>query len=612
MLRGRLLRARTSRALSLRASLTLILFLSFPSNALRLTSTDNPYSPKARHPGTGSAPVRQQSFSLFSRPAFHDQPSRALSTSTLFAAVPRMSHGPKAPVTALDPSRANASEPPDALNMPGSSTSNTGAPAQGAPSRQRPSQPAASARRPQPPSRSSFLQTPPAPAFQQRISPPQPQDNSQLPSNPAPNFYRNPSPHYQPHSPYMQRPGYPGPHYAGTPQQQPMMIHSPHHYPFPHLPTATSPDSSIPSMAYSQPSMLPMLSQHGQIYSYSAPSPDSGQPQHSYGTAAATPNMSMYSQPLDPSSPAPHSPLSPGQGSNPPPLNRQSSFVGQTGYQHMGYSTAAPAYVPPPFGTAQSIYSSPYQPPYPQSYAPSAEQDASGAWWYLPPGTTGSMPYENMQGSFPYGMSYQPQNLHEVEGATGSSSAFPTSPSASRPPASFSGPAGTHGREPPFSRSHTAPQGSSVPSAAEQPQPPGPTAPVGEVRPHPGRKSYHPNPPAQRSEWVMWAGNVPSDATQEELWRFFSQQTVPGRRPLPESASGANVESVSGGVSSIFLISRSNCAFVNFETEQHLEAATIRFNGQPLRPADPRCPRLVCRIRRLVRSMKNSYFAFLT
>ena len=48
---------------------------------------------------------------------------------------------------------------------------------------------------------------------------------------------------------------------------------------------------------------------------------------------------------------------------------------------------------------------------------------------------------------------------------------------------------------------------------------------------------------------------------------------------------------------SIFLISRSNCAFVNFTSEVHLLAAIRHFNGQQLRPGDPRCPRLVCRVR---------------
>ena len=97
------------------------------------------------------------------------------------------------------------------------------------------------------------------------------------------------------------------------------------------------------------------------------------------------------------------------------------------------------------------------------------------------------------------------------------------------------------------------------------------------------RQSYHPNPPAQRSEWVMWAGNIPSDATHDEVYRFFSQ--APGDR-------------ASTGVVSVFLISRSNCGFVNFESEAFLLDAISRFNGVPLRADDPRCARLVCRVRR--------------
>lgn len=113
------------------------------------------------------------------------------------------------------------------------------------------------------------------------------------------------------------------------------------------------------------------------------------------------------------------------------------------------------------------------------------------------------------------------------------------------------------------------------------------------------RKQYHPNPPASRSEWVMWAGNVPSDATHDELWRFFNRTPLPSPvSPLLSSASdAASQASAHGGVSSIHLISRSNCAFVNFETEAHLQAAIRHFNGLPLRAGDPRCPRLVCRIR---------------
>ncbi|KAG9096351.1 hypothetical protein FS749_008663 [Ceratobasidium sp. UAMH 11750] len=127
------------------------------------------------------------------------------------------------------------------------------------------------------------------------------------------------------------------------------------------------------------------------------------------------------------------------------------------------------------------------------------------------------------------------------------------------------------------------------------------------------RRPWHPNPPVARSEWVMWVGNVPSDATHDELWTFFNQDTTArepsaatgsGRTLLPpapvgpaEATGGSNAEP-SHGVSSVFLISRSNCAFVNYEEEVYLSRAVSFFNGRPLRPHDPRCPRLVCRVRR--------------
>ncbi|KAI0295676.1 YT521-B-like domain-containing protein [Multifurca ochricompacta] len=59
-----------------------------------------------------------------------------------------------------------------------------------------------------------------------------------------------------------------------------------------------------------------------------------------------------------------------------------------------------------------------------------------------------------------------------------------------------------------------------------------------------------------------------------------------------------NGPQVYGGVSSIFLIARSNCAFLNFQSEDQRDAAIARFHGQSIRPDDLRCPRLVCRIRR--------------
>ncbi|KAI0000279.1 YT521-B-like domain-containing protein [Russula vinacea] len=116
----------------------------------------------------------------------------------------------------------------------------------------------------------------------------------------------------------------------------------------------------------------------------------------------------------------------------------------------------------------------------------------------------------------------------------------------------------------------------------------------------PGTSSYHPKLPAHRSEWVMWVGNVPSDVTPDELRVFFN-------RP-PESSSQSrqspDLRQVYGGVSSVFLIARSNCAFVNFESEAQLEAAIARFHGKPIHPDNLPCPRLVCRVRKRTDDLK--------
>jgi hypothetical protein len=80
----------------------------------------------------------------------------------------------------------------------------------------------------------------------------------------------------------------------------------------------------------------------------------------------------------------------------------------------------------------------------------------------------------------------------------------------------------------------------------------------------------------------------PSNVSHEELWRFFNTT-------VPTSAQGATEPW--RGPSSIFLISRSSCAFVNFSSVADLDRAVPFFNGLSLRPWDNRCPRMVCRIR---------------
>ncbi|PWN18637.1 hypothetical protein BCV69DRAFT_301118 [Microstroma glucosiphilum] len=109
-----------------------------------------------------------------------------------------------------------------------------------------------------------------------------------------------------------------------------------------------------------------------------------------------------------------------------------------------------------------------------------------------------------------------------------------------------------------------------------------------------GRRSEH-RPADTRSEHVMWVGNVPTDATQEELWSIFS--TLP---PLPQQDQEGEQERERWphGILSIFIIARSNCAFVNYTTPDYLTRAVEFFHGKSLRPHDARCPKLVCRIRK--------------
>jgi hypothetical protein len=86
------------------------------------------------------------------------------------------------------------------------------------------------------------------------------------------------------------------------------------------------------------------------------------------------------------------------------------------------------------------------------------------------------------------------------------------------------------------------------------------------------------------------ANGSPGNTSHEELWKYFNS-TVPS---LPDEEEAPEWH----GPSSIFLISRSQCAFVNLSSQSDLDRAVQFFNGKSLRPNDPRCPRMVCRIRK--------------
>ncbi|KAF9261577.1 hypothetical protein L218DRAFT_1001634 [Marasmius fiardii PR-910] len=284
------------------------------------------------------------------------------------------------------------------------------------------------------------------------------------------------------------------------------------------------------------------------------------------------------------------------------------TFTNPGQFQSLRYS---PIPHSPQYAGYQAPY--PYQSPqysYPRPFS-STDADSQRGWWYLPVAAHqpqyDSTPPPPSYAAGPFTMAYSPvshQPQQQEMERLGSNSPAHIYPNPSSPPL-------------PPPQSHvprTSFNPSQPPAPSSAPPSPAPTPPDPSPKPAAGRKPYHPSPPAHRSEWVMWTGNVPHDATHDELWRFFTQKpptppasaqppplpshnsssTTPNRPSSPSSSS----EKWNSGVISIFLISRSSCAFVNYENSSTLEFAIRRFNGLPLRPHDPRCPRLVCRVRK--------------
>lgn len=203
---------------------------------------------------------------------------------------------------------------------------------------------------------------------------------------------------------------------------------------------------------------------------------------------------------------------------------------------HPGHSTFATYTQTHPYPPSFSPQQFRPQPPppvmYPQ-YAPAgahscphlspALQDAErGTWWYAPPPLLGSHRHPSSS-QHHYG-AYSPQQPSVYE------------------PAHHPHPAQ---REPP-SPSHASASEAHLGASALRAEPSHGERPAGDTRDierrdrdcasnrdrdkdkdtHRAkpleRQPYHPAPPAHRSNWVMWAGNVPSDAKHDELWRFFT------------------------------------------------------------------------------------------
>ncbi|KAG8885632.1 hypothetical protein FRB98_001725 [Tulasnella sp. 332] len=280
-----------------------------------------------------------------------------------------------------------------------------------------------------------------------------------------------------------------------------------------------------------------------------------------------------------------------------------------------------------------------------------------GTWLYLPPG---GGPPQQYQGA-PFGLGYGTPPHQELAGQSTPSGELPTATPEAEPstsPSAYRGTGGSWRRGGAAPRrggrgSYRGPRGggptgaglaAGSPSGGSRPPPNASESPSGSSRPprkstlmgaltapaymrrgaSPVRQAFHPKPPTHGNEWVMWVGNVPENTTDAELWQFFQNPQIVnsmqammdsyarGVEPDPtawqhelDTASSQQPEDPSSsseppknGVTSIFLIKTSYCAFVNFDSEESLKRAVRTFNGVPLHPYDPECPRLVCRRRR--------------
>ncbi|KAH9979896.1 YT521-B-like domain-containing protein [Lactifluus volemus] len=290
---------------------------------------------------------------------------------------------------------------------------------------------------------------------------------------------------------------------------------------------------------YASPSIMSVLRRQAPVFPYQGPSHPASSPRHTFTTSAAFPALPIY----------PHSPVTPPHHPTRRCLYKHLlaprvecgvlHHILTKPYTPVGYTTPPPyaypqtSYVP---AHALSIYES-QSPPltshYAQSYGSHPNQENRGTWWYLPQGVATAYPHEAPQ----HELQSQPnsdhpspiqQNEDERPGQPRTGK-LPINPSPSQKRL-FRSRSGALNLEATSSSSAT-------PIKITEGAPSG----------------------GNRSEWVMWTGNVPSDATHDELRDFFNQPLL----PLSPGQSQSSTEPVQiyGGVSSIFQIPRSNCTF---------------------------------------------------
>jgi RNA recognition motif-containing protein len=355
----------------------------------------------------------------------------------------------------------------------------------------------------------------------------------------------------------------------------------------PHLHVAHSPSFAFPHHigppvreenthhpAYVSPSTMTVPLPHAPVYQYRTPDLVPISPY------VFPPSVSAPSSPIYPTSPPPHPPPTLrhsasghfGSPHHPTPYGFHGPYTPMGHTAPSSYAYPSPAFVPAP---SPPQHSRPYTFP--------TGQESQGTWWYSPPGS--AVAFSSFDGS---------QREFQPRVAAGYSTVGELDEEPPDQPNTVSLPSETQQNR---SLAHLDRPSNEVRQEAAQPGS-SPTSITSARARHQERRSYYPNPPAHRSEWVMWAGNVPSDVTQDELQEYFNQPLPPAESGTPKDRQQGVYGGVYGGVLTVFLISRSNCAFVNFGSEEQLLAATVRFHGHPIRPHDQRCPRLVCRVRR--------------
>lgn len=338
---------------------------------------------------------------------------------------------------------------------------------------------------------------------------------------------------------------------------------------------------------YTVPAQPPLSIAHSTPYSYPHVYHPAPLPESSIGRPVP---HSTYPHPPNQEEAGSSSTIASGPRSHPssPAGNLSPTYMGSGQFPGMTY--------PSTIGTQQFAYAQNYTATTPPMYRPYGSvayphhpapvpEDHQGTWYFLSHGTAPQAPqyrYEGPHYQHPYPAHYA-QSLAANRGPYAPQQSTSRSLSAPLPCA----PAGSHSA-PPVGPPTPAGDNCSRYSSSRPPSAPSDSKPV-------TRREWHPRPPPHRSPWVMWVGNVPSDATREELARFFSG--------LPEDDSGSL--DPGGAVVSIFLIARSNCAFINYADEISLLAAIQSFNGQRLRPNDPQCPMLVCKVRRSADDLKS-------